>query len=180
MMEYTGVDVEMAIDLHYHEGMYMIDGMLKSIFVCPSLRSLLGSMNSADPAIWLLCPLSLQKSVLEDNRKEIDIVKAHHPHDDIVFPDETLVLKFKDGVKMLIDSGWTEDPPDMDDLSTRAEVALGKLVKEKYGTGETRPSLCFASTRNVFADWRVFSIRLLHPRQVPCRRSTLLHHARSG
>ncbi|CED82283.1 Putative cytochrome c oxidase, subunit COX19 [Phaffia rhodozyma] len=106
LTEYTGVDLEMAIDSSYHEAMHMIDNMLKHIF----------------------------RTVQKECAKEIDVVRKKHPSEDLVFPDETVVLTFKQGVQLLMDSGWDEDPPDMDDLSTRAEVRLGALVKEKYNT----------------------------------------------
>lgn len=97
----------MAIDSSYYEAMRMIDNMLKHIF----------------------------RTVQKECAKEIEVVRKKHPSQDLVFPDETVILSFKEGVQLLMDSGWDEDPPDMDDLSTRAEVRLGALVKEKYNTG---------------------------------------------
>jgi aspartyl/asparaginyl-tRNA synthetase len=49
-----------------------------------------------------------------------------------------LKLKFSEGIQMLIDSGYKEDddsdPSPLQDLSTRAEQTLGRLVREKYHT----------------------------------------------
>lgn len=108
----------MAIDSDYHEAMYLIDGLLKHIF----------------------------RTVQERNRAEIEVVKTQFPSEDLVFPDETVVLKYKDGIRMLRESGYRDDHepenvdvmdlPEMEDLSTKAEVRLGQLVKEKYNTGQ--------------------------------------------
>jgi elongation factor P--beta-lysine ligase len=113
LTEFTGVDVEMAIDLDYHEAMWMIDGMLKHIF----------------------------RTVQRDNRAEIEAVRKQFPHEDLVFPEKTVVLTFSEGMQILRESGWREEgeggedaQQELDDLSTRAEVRLGQLVKEKYNT----------------------------------------------
>ncbi len=64
-------------------------------------------------------------------------MKKFYPHDDLVILDETPRIKFADGIRMLNESGWTEDDGSQlsedEDLSTRAEQRLGQLVKEKYG-----------------------------------------------
>lgn len=113
LCEFTGLDVEMAIDHDYHEAMELIDGMLKHIF----------------------------RTVQERNRKEIEAVKQQFPSDDLVFPDKTVVLRFDEGVRMLRESGYLDEGEDesalqkgMEDLTTRGEVRLGQLVKEKYNT----------------------------------------------
>lgn len=96
-----------------------------------------------------MCLVSLPfRTLLKENRRELDVIKVHHPHEDLVFPDETVVLSFKDGVKLLLDSGWDEDGPDMNDLSTRAEVRLGQLVKEVRETS--------FSSRSIIQDARQF------------------------
>jgi hypothetical protein len=65
-------------------------------------------------------------------------VKVQYSHEDLVWLDETPVLKFSEGIQMLIDSGFKEDsgsdPSPLEDLSTKAEQTLGQLVKEKYHT----------------------------------------------
>jgi aspartyl-tRNA synthetase len=110
LTEYTGLDLEMAIGNDYHEAMDIIDTMLKAIF----------------------------KGVYERYRKEIDIVKERFPHEDLVWLEETPRLPFKEGVKLLNDSGWMDEDgkpaPDNEDLSTRAEIRLGQVIKEKYNT----------------------------------------------
>jgi hypothetical protein len=71
-------------------------------------------------------------------RKEIDVVKTRFPHEDLVWLDETPILTFKEAVDLLNSSGWTDDhgrkASEFEDLSTRAEIRIGELVKEKYKT----------------------------------------------
>ncbi|KAI0737608.1 aspartyl-tRNA synthetase cytoplasmic [Daedaleopsis nitida] len=109
LTEFTGLDLEMAIDNNYHEVMDLLDDLFKFIF----------------------------KGLLERFRDEIETVKKYCPHEDVVILDETPRLKFAEGIRMLKESGWTEDDgrelTDFEDLSTRAEQRLGQLVKEKYG-----------------------------------------------
>ncbi|KAI1386757.1 aspartyl-tRNA synthetase [Hypoxylon trugodes] len=110
LTEYTGLDLEMAIHDDYHEAMDVIDDMLKAIF----------------------------KGVYSRYRRELDNIKTKFPHEDLVWLEKTPRLTFKEGVQLLNSSGWTDDdgkPASEDeDLGTRAEIRLGQLVKEKYGT----------------------------------------------
>jgi ergosteryl-3beta-O-L-aspartate synthase len=110
LTEYTGMDIEMAINEDYHEAMKIIDTLMKSMF----------------------------EGIYKRFRKEIEIIKTRFPHEDLVWIEETPVLKFKDAVKMLNDSGWADDhghqASEFEDLSTRAEIKLGELIKEKYHT----------------------------------------------
>jgi len=110
LTEYTGLDLEMVINEDYHEAMAIIDNMLKSIFA----------------------------GVYQRFRKEIEIIKTRFPHEDLVWAEETPVLKFKDAVKMLNTSGWEDEhghqASEFEDLSTRAEIRLGELIKAKYNT----------------------------------------------
>jgi len=110
MTEYTGLDLEMAIDEHYHEVLRMLDQTFKHMF----------------------------KSIYERYRHELDVIKRHFPHEDLVWIDETPRIPFAEGVRMLNESGWRHEDgnplPEDEDLGTRDEIQLGKLVKEKYGT----------------------------------------------
>ncbi|PPQ88619.1 hypothetical protein CVT25_010195 [Psilocybe cyanescens] len=107
MTEFIGLDLEMAIEEHYHEVMEMLDGMLKNIF-----------------------------SGLRDKyRKEIDVVQKQFPADDFKWregPEGTLVLSFKEAVDILVEDGVPRE--DLDDFSTENEKRLGRLVKAKYDT----------------------------------------------
>ncbi|EGX49774.1 hypothetical protein AOL_s00076g658 [Orbilia oligospora ATCC 24927] len=110
LTEFTGLDLEMAFEEHYHEVLDMIDNMFKSIF----------------------------KGIYERYRHELDTVKQQFPHEDLVWLDKTPRIPFKEGIKMLRDAGYKEEdgsiPHEHEDLSTRAEIRLGGLIKEKYGT----------------------------------------------
>ncbi|KAF2152972.1 aspartyl-tRNA synthetase [Myriangium duriaei CBS 260.36] len=110
MTEYTGLDLEMAIDEHYHEVVRVLDVVFKTIF----------------------------RGIYERCRAEIDILKKHFPHEDLVIADQTPIIKFSDGIKWLNESGWRNDKgeelPEDEDLGTRDEIQLGKLVREKYNT----------------------------------------------
>ncbi|KAL6718633.1 aspartate--tRNA ligase dps1 [Lecanora helva] len=110
LTEYTGLDLEMAIEEHYHEALEMIDATLKNIY----------------------------KGLYERYGPELAAVKRHFPHDDLVWLDETPRIPFAEGVQMLIDSGWSDEngvpPSPYEDLHTRDEIRLGELVKEKFHT----------------------------------------------
>ncbi len=110
LTEYTGLDLEMSIDGHYHEALRIIDGLMKAIF----------------------------EGIYSRYRKEIDIVKTRFPHEDLVWLDQTLILTFREAVELLNASGFTDQhgrkASEFEDLSTRAEIRIGELVKEKYKT----------------------------------------------
>ncbi|KAJ3734266.1 hypothetical protein DFJ43DRAFT_154621 [Lentinula guzmanii] len=111
LTEYTGLDLEMVIKQDYHEVMLVVDSVLKRIF----------------------------NEVYDKRRREVDVIRAQFPVPDLVWLPKTPVIAFADGIQMLIDSGWT-DPSSQQpllknqDLSTRAEIQLGKLIKQKYNT----------------------------------------------
>lgn len=52
--------------------------------------------------------------------------------------DETPRIPFKEGVQMLIESGWTDEngnrPSPLEDLHTRDETRPGELINERYHT----------------------------------------------
>ncbi|KAL1956344.1 hypothetical protein VTO42DRAFT_7427 [Malbranchea cinnamomea] len=110
LTEYTGLDIEMAIEEHYHEALEVLDSVLKEIF----------------------------QGIYSKYRREIEIIKQHVPHEDLVWLDETPIIPFAEGIKMLNDSGWTDESgkplSEDEDLGTRDEIRLGELVKEKYKT----------------------------------------------
>ena len=110
LTEYTGMDLEMAINSDYHEAMDIIDNMMKSIF----------------------------KGVYERFRREIEVIKTRFPHDDLVWLDQTPIFTFKEAVGLLNASGWTDDQgkpaSEYEDLSTRAEIQLGQVIKQKFKT----------------------------------------------
>ncbi|EAW08449.1 aspartyl-tRNA synthetase, cytoplasmic [Aspergillus clavatus NRRL 1] len=110
LTEYTGLDLEMAIEEHYHEMLEVLDAVIKNILTV----------------------------VYGRYRKEVEIVKHQFPSEDVVWLEQTPIIRFADGIKMLNDSGWRDEDgnplPDDEDLHTRDEIRLGELVKEQYGT----------------------------------------------
>ncbi|KAI5779105.1 hypothetical protein EDC01DRAFT_621822 [Geopyxis carbonaria] len=108
MTEFTGLDMEMAFDEHYHEVMELLAAMLVSVFA--GLR--------------------------EHYAKEIAVVRAQFPIDEFLFPErgeDVLVLTFQQGVAMLHEAGHTSVSP-LEDLSTEMERTLGALVRAKHNT----------------------------------------------
>ncbi|KOS12529.1 aspartyl-trna cytoplasmic [Malassezia pachydermatis] len=109
MTEYTGLDIEMEIN-HYYDALSVIDGMLKHIF----------------------------KVLHNECQDAIQQVRKHFNVPELVWLDQTLVLHFSEGIRMLKEAGYREEdgsePDEFEDLHTRAEIRLGELVKEKYGT----------------------------------------------
>ncbi|KAH6686640.1 aspartyl-tRNA synthetase [Plectosphaerella plurivora] len=81
--------------------------------------------------------MSVVDSTLKDifravqSMPEMKSIRERWPSEDIVFLDETPILIFKDAIQMLRDDG--RDVAE-EDLSTRDEIRLGELVKEKYKT----------------------------------------------
>jgi nondiscriminating aspartyl-tRNA synthetase len=110
LTEYTGLDLEMALEEHYHEALTIIDGMFKNL--------------------W--------KGIYDRYEKEIDLISQFYPQEKVVWLEETPRIPFTEGVQILIDDGWVDEdgkPPSLyEDLATRAEIRLGALVKEKYKT----------------------------------------------
>ncbi|KAF7718982.1 Aspartate--tRNA ligase [Penicillium ucsense] len=110
LTEYTGLDIEMAIEEHYHEMLEVLDATIKNI-----LSGIYGKY-----------------------RREIETIKHQFPSDDVVWLEETPIIRFSDGIQMLNESGWRNDEGELlpldEDLATRDEIRLGELVKEKYGT----------------------------------------------
>ncbi|KAI1761203.1 aspartyl-tRNA synthetase [Hypoxylon sp. FL1150] len=62
---------------------------------------------------------------------ELKNVRERWPSEDLVWLDETPVIPFLEGIQMLRDDGREIEE---EDLSTRDEMRLGELVKEKYKT----------------------------------------------
>lgn len=92
LTEFVGLDLEMAIDEHYHEVLDVLDNMLKSIF----------------------------KGLQEKYRQEIEVIQKQFPADDFLYLDETLRLTFAEGMQMLKDAGATDSDGkpigEMDDM----------------------------------------------------------------
>ena len=104
LTEFTGLDMEMCIKVHYFEVLDMLGNLLVHIFQGLETRY----------------------------AKELDVIKAQYPFEPFKCKTPIVKLHFRDGVKMLKEAGIAQE--DLEDLSTESEKALGKLVKEKYDT----------------------------------------------
>jgi len=94
----------MAFEEHYHEVVEVLEGLFVYIFA----------------------------GLQERFSKEIAIVRAQYPVEEFKVPRDGRVLRltFKQGIEMLRNAG--HDVPDLEDLSTEMERALGRLVAEVY------------------------------------------------
>ena len=110
LTEFTGLDLEMAIDEHYHEVLRTLDRTFKHIF----------------------------SGLYSKYRPEIEVIKRQFPHEDLVWLDETPIIPFAQAIRMLNETGWKDEngnPLDEnEDMGTRDEIQLGKVIKEKLGT----------------------------------------------
>lgn len=104
MTEFVGLDMEMAIDEHYHEAVHMLADMLIFIFTQLKVRY----------------------------AKEIAQIRKQYPVEEFLIPEKMVKIHYKDAVDMLNANGKTQGA--YEDLSTENEKFLGKLVREKYNT----------------------------------------------
>ncbi|KAI0940651.1 hypothetical protein AcW1_003792 [Taiwanofungus camphoratus] len=130
LTEFTGLDIEMRFERHYHEVMDTLDAML--VFIFRALQEQYHDEARGSPVLppRAFCSRSRCGGV------QIEAVKKQFPHEDLVVLDKTPRLTFAEGIRMLKEAGWKEDgkePVEWEDLSTNAERRLGALVKEKYG-----------------------------------------------
>ncbi|KAF8470247.1 hypothetical protein BDZ91DRAFT_720220 [Kalaharituber pfeilii] len=109
MTEFTGLDLEMAFEEHYHEVLDLLESLFLYIF--EGLRTRFST--------------------------EVSIVRKQYPVEEFSFPPRgTRVprLTFSEGIALLRTIPGKEDLPDDEDLSTENERILGGLVKQKYNT----------------------------------------------
>lgn len=83
LTEYTGLDIEMAIEEDYHEIIHVLDDFLKAVF----------------EAVYSL--------------PEIEILQKRWPSTEFKWLDETLILDFKEGLQMLRDDGREVEEEDL-------------------------------------------------------------------
>lgn len=104
LCEFTGLDIEMAIQDHYMEALHMIHHMFKYIFNGLETR----------------------------HAKELSIIRTQYFSEPVMFTEEPCVLHWPDAIEILQAKGF--DVGDgMDDLNGAQELALGAAVKEKFG-----------------------------------------------
>ncbi|KAK3192512.1 aspartate--tRNA ligase dps1 [Lecanicillium sp. MT-2017a] len=83
LTEYTGLDVEMAIEHDYHEVLDVLDEFLKSVF----------------KAVYAM--------------PEVDVIRKRWPSGEFKYLDETLILDFREGIQMLRDDGRDVEEEDL-------------------------------------------------------------------
>ncbi|KAL5009723.1 hypothetical protein ScPMuIL_012028 [Solemya velum] len=104
LTEFVGLDMEMAFKYHYHEVLHVIGELFVNLF----------------------------KGLRDNFQDEIATVNKQYPSEPFKFLEPSLVLEYKEGVRMLQESGV--EMGEEEDLSTPAEKLLGRLVKAKYDT----------------------------------------------
>ena len=104
MTEFVGVDFEMAFKEHYHEVLELLGEMFVFLF----------------------------DQTKKACAKELDLVRAQYPFEDLKYPSKTLILSYAEGIRLLREAGV--DIGDYDDMNTTQEKHLGRLVKEKFDT----------------------------------------------
>jgi aspartyl-tRNA synthetase len=118
LCEFTGLDLEMEFNEHYHEVLAVIGKLFKYIF----------------------------RGLETRYAAELEAVRRQYPFEDLLVADELLILTFAEAMKMIEDEhakmvreGRTEEADSLlmgesKDFSTPQEKLLGKLVHEKYAT----------------------------------------------
>lgn len=100
--EFTGLDLEMALQEHYHEAVDLLDSLFLYIF----------------------------KGLQSQCRAEIEVVKTQYPHADFTYPEKTLRLKHSEAIQLLKEAGW-DDIQQGEDMTTPQEKALGEIILRK-------------------------------------------------
>ena len=104
MCEFTGLDIEMAIQESYHEIMDVAGELFSYMFE------------------------KLEKRFA----KEIEAIKEQYPFEPFKIKKPIVKLTFQEGVELLKENGVIINP--LEDLSTPNEKKLGELVRKKYET----------------------------------------------
>jgi len=104
LCEFTGLDMEMAIQEHYNEVLEVLHKTFRHIF------------NGLESRF----------------AKELAVVRSQYKSEPVTFSENPCIVHWEDGIAMLREAGVEAE--DFDDLSGAQELALGKIVKEKFGT----------------------------------------------
>lgn len=105
LCEFTGLDLEMAIDEHYMETLEVIHNMFKHIF------------NGLETRF----------------AKEMAVIREQYFSEPLAFTEEPCVIHWPEAMEILKEKGF-DIGDGMGDLSGAMELALGEVVKEKHGT----------------------------------------------
>ncbi|KAF7681013.1 putative aspartate--tRNA ligase, cytoplasmic [Astathelohania contejeani] len=103
LSEFTGLDLEMEIDISYTEVIHLIYSML--IYIFDNLK--------------------------KDYSQEIENIRAFKHFQDLRYNPEPIVLTHKECVELLRKAGFEQG--EMDDFNRENEKRLGEIIAEKYG-----------------------------------------------
>jgi len=106
LCEFTGLDLEMAINDHYMETLEVVHKMFKHIFNGLETR-------------W---------------SKELAVIREQYDSEPLEFTEEPCVIHWAEAMDILREDGSFDLGDELGDLTGAMELALGKMVKEKYGT----------------------------------------------
>mmetsp|Transcript_31398 Transcript_31398/g.34279 ORF Transcript_31398/g.34279 Transcript_31398/m.34279 type:complete len:587 (+) Transcript_31398:94-1854(+) len=104
LCEFTGLDFEMAIYEHYYEVLEVMGELFNFIF----------------------------DGINERYQHELVLISQQYPFEPIKYLRPPLRITFQEGITLLREAGI--DASYEEDISTPHEKALGKIVKEKFGT----------------------------------------------
>jgi aspartyl-tRNA synthetase len=104
LTEFTGLDMEMPIQDHYHEVLDAFGQFFHYLF----------------SGIERICP------------RELDAVRGQFPFEPFQWPERPLILTYADAVELLRADGVVME--DTDDIDTPTEKRLGALVRATYNT----------------------------------------------
>lgn len=105
LCEFTGLDLEMSINDHYMETLEVIHEMFKHIF--NGLESKMAN--------------------------ELAVIREQYASEPVEFTDEPCVIHWPEAMEILSEKGF-DIGDGTGDLTGAMELALGEVVKEKYGT----------------------------------------------
>lgn len=80
--------------------------------------------------LWIILNKIFDELSIETT--ETKYLKSIHNFTPIEYPKEPLIISFVDGVNMLADVGFIQNP--LEDLTTENEKNLGNIIKEKFGS----------------------------------------------
>jgi aspartyl-tRNA synthetase len=105
LCEFTGLDLEMAIEDHYMETLEVIHNLFKHIF------------NGLETRF----------------AKELAVIRQQYASEPVAFTEEPCVIHWPEAMEILKEKGF-DMGDEMGDLTGAMELTLGEVIKEKYGT----------------------------------------------
>jgi len=104
LCEFTGLDLEMAIFEHYNEVLVILHKLFRHIFE------------------------GLEKRL----PRELEVIRKQYYSTPVAFTEEPCIVHWEDAISWLKEA-QVEGVGDFDDLNGAQELALGEIVKEKFG-----------------------------------------------